>query len=188
MLNDARSTMNVSPKVNLAGTYQLMVYNKALHPDHFPLKGRRVSRQGAYEIEAWVMPGSHMLRLECGPVCASELVTDLERSIPTQGIVASCPCASEKEIEQRFGSAPVVYMGTSQVETLPESLFNSTYDELATLAKDHHALTHVWEDDVGQCLSIVDVQRYHREVHAQAYHMIASAGLVLRTQSLFELR
>ncbi len=35
-------------------------------------------------------------------------------------------------------------------------------------------------------LSILDIQRFSKEVHAQSYHLFASSGLVLRTQTIFE--
>ena len=38
----------------------------------------------------------------------------------------------------------------------------------------------------GRNLSMVDVQRLTKEVHAQSYHLIAATGLVIRTQTIFE--
>lgn len=33
---------------------------------------------------------------------------------------------------------------------------------------------------------MIDTQRYNREIHAQAYHLIAQGGVVIRTQTIFE--
>ena len=101
--------------------------------------------------------------------------------------VAQHLCASEKECEREFPDH-VVYLSACQTETLPESIYAETYEEMLALGRENNALIHPWEDDVGRCLSMVDMQRYQHEAHAQCYHMIASAGLVLKTQSIFELR
>jgi hypothetical protein len=50
-------------------------------------------------------------------------------------------------------------------------------------------MIHTWNDEEGgRCASILDLQRYRNEVHAQAYHLIALGGIVLRSQSIFECR
>ena len=33
---------------------------------------------------------------------------------------------------------------------------------------------------------MLDMQRYHREVHVQSYHLVAQGGIVVRTQTIFE--
>jgi hypothetical protein len=38
----------------------------------------------------------------------------------------------------------------------------------------------------GRNLSMLDVQRLTKEVHAQSYHLVAATGLVIRTQTIFE--
>ena len=43
-----------------------------------------------------------------------------------------------------------------------------------------------WATPAGQSMSIIDVQRFHKEVHAQCYHLFAPGGIVLRTQTIFE--
>ena len=40
----------------------------------------------------------------------------------------------------------------------------------------------------GRGMSIVDVQRYAKELHVQGFHLLSEGGLVLRTQALFEHR
>ncbi len=43
-----------------------------------------------------------------------------------------------------------------------------------------------WDDEHGKGLSVIDLQDYAGEVHAQCYHMLPLGGLVVRTQSIFE--
>lgn len=78
-------------------------------------------------------------------------------------------------------------MSTVQTEQLSEALYRATYDELVAFGHENEALMHEWTDeDGGRCASIVDTQRFRREVHAQTYHLIAQGGLVLRSQTIFE--
>lgn len=179
--------MSVSARQNPLQTYQLILYGRVLHPTHFQLKGRQVVAHNGYVLEAWVMPGQHALRFDYGDTHCTEHVTDQDKAIPTGGIVTQHLCASEKECEREFPEH-VVYLSACQTETLPESIYAETYEEMLALGRENNALIHPWEDDVGRCLSMVDMQRYQHEAHAQCYHMIASAGLVLKTQSIFELR
>lgn len=168
--------------------HQVLLYNRALHPEWFPLRKRKVVRQtGGYEFEAWVMEGAHLLRFEQGPLCATELMSDDETRVPANGIINAFLCITEREFEHRFTRERTTYMNAVQTENLSENLYHSTYEELLEHGRENEAIIHEWSDDVGRCLSMVEIQRYHREVHAWCYHMIAQGGLVLRTQSLFEL-
>jgi len=166
--------------------YQVLLYNRALHPEVFPLKGRRVVKHGTYEFEAWVASGAHLLRFESGGLCACELVSDHEGRLPEAGTVSSYLCAGERDFEHRFDRDKVTYMNTVQTETLSENLFVATYDEMMNVARENNALIHRWDDETGKCLSMIDVEHRNREVHAQCYHLIATGGLVLRTQTIFE--
>ncbi len=178
--------MNLPTKPNVLQGYQIVLYNRALHPDVFPLKGRKVVRYGEYELEAWVLPGQHVLRFEYKTLCLSELVSESDKNVPQQGIVSAFLCAGERDVEHSFPKDKVNYMTTVQTETLSENLFQATYEEMMDFARQNQALAHRWNDETGKCLSVIDVQRMSREVHVQSYHMVASTGMVLRSQTIFE--
>jgi hypothetical protein len=181
--------MNLPTRPNSLQTYQLLLYRKALHPELFSLKGRRTLTHGAYELEAWIMPGSHVMRFKYDGFCACELVTDQDGSLPVDGAVTAFPCQGEHEYDHKFTPERVNYMTTVQTETLSENLYAATYEEMVDFSKETGALIHRWNDvDGGKCLSMLDVQRLAKEVHAQAYHLMAHGGLVLRTQTIFEHR
>jgi hypothetical protein len=184
----------VSKSAALGGTpdpsslYQIVLYNRALSPEKVPLKGRRVIRHGEYELECWVLPGSHMLRFEYKTLCTSELLIEEQKTPAGSGVVASFLCAGERDFEHKFSRDRVNYIATVQTERLSANLYEATFEEMATWARESPSrpLTHVWSDDVGPCLSIIDVQTQRSQVHVQAYHLRAEGGLVLRTQTIFE--
>jgi len=169
-------------------SYHLLAYRRALHPELFSVKARRVLAHDGYEIEIWVMPGAHMLRFQYGAVSGVELITHQESGLPERGVVASLPCAGEKDFDHLF-SDDVNYMTSIQTETLPQNIFKETYNELVEFGAESDAVMHFWTDaDGGKCGSIVDLQLHHSEVHVQAYHMLSQEGIVLRSQALFEIR
>lgn len=180
--------MNLPAKSNLLQAYQVVLYNRALHPEFFQLKGRKVVTDTGYELEAWVLRGQHVLRFEHRALCVTELVSDNERGVPQQGIVSAFLCAGERDFEHSFAPDKVNYMTTVQTETLSENLYHATHDEMVEFARQAQALSHRWNDEAGKCLSVIDIQRMSREVHVQCYHLVASAAMVLRTQTIFEIK
>ncbi|MGE3108275.1 MAG: DUF2617 family protein [Phycisphaerales bacterium] len=165
------------------------MYRRALHPELFQLVGRRTLAYGGFEFEVWLIPGGHVARMQIGKACASELVTDQQTGLPVEGAVTSFPCAGEHEFEYQFEPSGIRYMASAQTESLPENLYRATFRETVDLAIETEGLIHRWTDaDGGACLSVLDVQRYGREMNLQSYHLIASGGVVVRTQSLFRFR
>lgn len=181
--------MNLQNKTTCLQTYQLFLYRRALHPDLFDLKARRALDHGQYHVEAWVTPGGHVMRFKYDGFCASELLTDRDGPVPVDGAVTGFPCAGEHEFEHKFTAERMNYMTSVQTETLSENLYNATYDEMVDFAKETGALIHKWNDiGGGRNLSMLDIQRLAKEVHAQAYHLQAHGGVVVRTQTIFEHR
>ncbi len=193
--------MNVQTKHTLSQTHQLILYRRALHPELFPLKARRsLNGNGSggggaaadAELEAWVMPGAHLIRFRWGSFCACELVTDLEDGLPTDGAVTLLPCLGEQEFEHAFEPERVKYSTAVQTETLSENLYRATYREMVQFAGEIDGLLYEWTDAAtatspggSKNLSLIELQRYGREFHAQGYHLLGAGGFVLRTQAMF---
>lgn len=184
-----QSPTPIASRANALQTYQLLLYRRALHPELFQLKGRRTIAYGGFEFEAWLMPGSHVLRMQLGSACASELVTEQQTGLPTEGAVTSFPCAGEHDFEYKFEPSGIKYVTAAQTESLPDNLYQATYRDTIELAIETEGLVHRWTDiDGGRCLSMLDIQRYGREMNVQSYHLISAGGVVVRTQSLFRIR
>lgn len=180
------STRIVTPPTSALQTYQSILYGRSIHPELFDIRDRKSIDHAHYAFEAWILPGRHVLRFEFNGHCVTEHVTEQERGLPDTGVIESFLCAGERELERQFEATGIGYMTSAQTEQLGENLYHSTYEELDELARETRALAHRWTDEVGPCMSILDTQRFAREVHVQGYHLIAREGLVLRTQSIFE--
>ncbi len=167
-------------------SYQTILYSRPLHPELFTIHDHREIRFGPYQFEAWIMEGRHLCRFEISGACACELVTNDTKGLPDTGVVESILCAGEREFEHRFARSDLSYMTSVQTEQLSSNLYLSTFEELDEFARAEEALVHRWDDEIGPCMSILDIQRFAKEIHVQSYHLVACEGLVLRTQSLFE--
>ena len=164
-----------------------MVYRRPLHPELFDLQARRVDRHGDYEIESWLTAGGHVVRFQVDGQLLSECVIDGGDHLPETGLIHALPCLGEKDFELE-PEGHIGYVTTIQTETLTDNLYQATFREMRDFARETGALSHEYADVTGtQCLSVLDSQKYKREFHIQSYHLLGGSGIVLRTQSIFEM-
>lgn len=179
--------MSVSHKSSNMQLFRLMVYRRAIHPELLDLQGRRVYRHGDYEVECWLAPAGHVVRFQANGDIVTEAVIENGDHLPEHGLVHALPCLGEKDYELPRDCG-VGYVTTVQTESLTDNLYLSTYREMKDFIQETNALSHEWRD--GQSppsLSVLDAQKFKNEFHIQSYHLIGSTGLVLRTQSIFEI-
>ncbi len=181
--------MSFQQKVTSLQSYHMLLYRNALHPEFFGIEGRRRIEHGEYEFEAWIFRGGHALRFQHDGVCLAEIVTDQIETLPERGQVGVFPCAGERDHDATFGER-VSYVTSMQTETLSDHLYLGTYNEMLEHGRQPDVLMSVWKDNPAgkPNLSLVDMQRYHDQVHVQGYHLRADCGLVLRTQTIFLLK
>lgn len=181
--------MHSPVKPNVTLTYAASLYDRALKPDQFRVKLDRVIRAEGCLLEGWLCPGSHILKIERPNLSACEVVhSDLDRHMPTGGLLSSFVASGEHEFEHTFEVAKVNYYLSIQTEVLTDQLYDEVFEEISDLARENKALTLPWEDDGGRCLSVLDFTRRPAEVAVDSYHLVASAGVVVRAASIFEFK
>lgn len=174
----------MTPQVDQAFAFGL--YNRALHPEFFELRSRRVFRHEGWEFESWIVGGGHVLRFGTGSACYSEAIRSSDSPLPDTNSIESFVCGGEHDLDEHFEQDGVGYIATIQSETLGENLYRATFQEMLDYADEADAQVMRWDTPSGSNMSIVDVQRMQKEVHAQCYHLFARGGIVLRTQTIFE--
>ena len=179
--------MNNGPITPSCNAYHSLFYRKALHPDLFEIEGRRSIEHGEYQLEGWTCKGSHALLFSFQGISVTEVVTFEPEKFSDRGRVACVPCAGERDIEETV-SERIEYLGSMQTETLTPNLFLDSYNDLIKYGRKEQCLMVMWPDRHGNNLSVLDVQRYKDEVHAQGFHLRADCMLVLRTQSIFQTK
>jgi len=182
------TTMIPIVKTNSLQSYTMLLYRKAIHPEFFAIEGRRRIENGTIEAEAWIFRGGQAIRFQQDKLCLCEIVTDHPHALPERGLSVNVPCAGEHEHEESL-SEELKFMTAVQTETLAEHLYIGTYKEMVTHARDNESLVCDWKDPASgkPNLSVVDLQRYRTEIHVQGWHLRSDCGLVLRTQSMFQL-
>ncbi len=180
--------MSIPSKTTSLQAYHLLLYRSVLHPEFFRIEGRSRIAYGEYDFEAWIFRGGHAVRFEHDGTCVTEIVTDQTEPLPERGLVNTLPCAGEKDYDEGFGDR-MAYMTSMQTEVLSDHLYLGTYQEMMDHAHDGDGLTSLWEDQLGKSnLSVLDMQRFNDQVHVQSYHLRSDCGLVLRTQSIFQVK
>ena len=180
--------MSFQPKVTSLQAYSMLLYRNALHPEFFGIDGRRRIEHGEYEFEAWIFRGGHALRFQHDGVCVTEIITDQIETLPERGLLATFPCAGEKDHDASFGDH-VVYMTSMQTEILSDHLYLGTYKEMVEHGRESDGLVSMWPDEANKPnLSLVDMQRFNDSVHVQGYHLRSDCGLVLRTQTIMQVK
>ena len=180
--------MSLSQKTPNTQMSRLMLYRRPLHPELFELEERRTDRHGDYEIESWIAAAGHVVRFQLEEASLVEVVSFQCDHLPEAGLVHALPAFGEKDYELNKPESKIGYVTTLQTESLTDNLYQSTLREMQDFARETGALAHEWTDEDGsRCLSVLDGQKYRNEYHFQGYHMIASGGFVLRTQSIFEV-
>ena len=166
----------------------MLLYRNALHPEFFGIEGRRRIEHGEYEFEGWIFRGGHALRFQLDGLCLTEIVIDQTENLPDRGLATSIACAGEKDHDATFGDR-LVYMTSIQTELLIDHLYLDTYAEMLEHGRECEGLMSMWSDESGKPnLSLLDMQRFSDQVHVQSYHLRSDCDLVLRTQSIFQVK
>ena len=180
--------MSFQTKETSLQAYSMLLYRNALHPEFFGIEGRRRIEHGEYEFEGWIFRGGHALRFQLDGLCLTEIVIDQTESLPERGLAASFACAGEKDHDATFGDR-LVYMTSMQTELLTDHLYLGTYAEMLEHGRECEGLMSIWSDESGKPnLSLLDMQRFSDQVHVQGYHLRSDCSLVLRTQSIFQVK
>jgi len=180
--------MNSPTKSTSLQAYTLLLYRKAVHPEFFAIDSRRRIENGEIEAEAWIFRGGQVVRFQRDKMCVCEIVTDNPSALPERGLTKNMLCAGEHEHEETL-SDNLTFMTAVQTETLADHLYVGTYREMMAHAKDNGSLSVQWNDTTTgkPNLSLIDLQRFRAEIHVQGWHLRSDCGLVLRTQSMFQL-
>ncbi len=180
--------MDLPAKITVAQPYSMVLFRLAVHPEFFQIDKRLRVRQGTYDFESWVFQGGHALRFEADGTCVTEVITPSPEQLPERGHVATLPCGGERDHDQEFGDR-VSYITSMQTESLSDHLYADSFQELKSLGEQGDARMVTWIERGGQqSMSMVDLQRYNDELHAQGYHLRGDTGLVLRTQTIFDIK
>ncbi|MCA9278998.1 MAG: hypothetical protein H6815_13555 [Phycisphaeraceae bacterium] len=163
-----------------------VLYDRALHPEHFELQGRRSIRRKHYQMEAWLLQGGHAVRFEHGTLCATELVLDSSTQPPSKGILTNVPASGEFDHEHHFSGHGVLHLCSVQSEVMTPGLFVTERKHIRDFIEREDHLMCEWETPKGIDFSGLHFDKRANEIHIEAYHFRADGCQLIQTHSIFE--
>lgn len=181
--------MTLHLKPPSSSTHHVVLVDREPHPDVFAPRGRRIIESPHWTLECSVFSGGHVIRFHRQDMTAWEILCSESAVACAPPALATVPAVGDRDFEYAFERHKIVYMHTLQSESLAENVYDDELQAQVDQARSNASTTlvHRYRDEAGHCLSMLEFQRYPKQVHVHAYHFMASGGQTLRTQTLFEL-
>jgi hypothetical protein len=169
-------------------SHRLVIIRGGFRPPGMELPSRQYAvAQSGYRVFVLVWRGRHSVTLVRGDLVLSEVLWEREVPIPEGDIIRTlasngsptCPCKVD------FRGVRVV--ANAECERLDEQAYAATYRDLKAHGEERSATVVTWSVHGWESASIVLVEALRSEVRVEAYHLLGSKGLVVRTQTNFAL-
>lgn len=169
-------------------TYRLLLIHGGSELVWLAPPARRWSQsQFGYTLIVQVAKGLHAFTLYHGDTEVSEVLC--HPGVASLNSAAACAITPRNEPDL----VPPLYLGGVRVhanlesESLSPHEYSETFADLMSHGESHRAQIAAWRDCHGKNASMVFVRILRREVQAEGYHLNASSGIVIRTQTNYAL-
>ena len=164
------------------------LYERPLHPELFHIHQVKHIEHRRYHAEIWIVGLAHVIMVQFGKQCITELIADASDLLPKSGVVASFRFRGERDHSQNFGE-DVRYILSSQVERMSSNLFPSSHRDLIRYGQKRGMFQSFdeWESDGLAPFTFIDIESREREFYVHAYHAFPEGQTLLKTQSIFEI-
>ncbi len=163
------------------------LYQRALHPELFHISQVKRIEHRRYSAEMWITGLTHVVTVQFGNHCFTELVSEPSELLPRAGLAHSFRFRGERDYSQSFPGG-LRYILSSQVERMSANLFPSTHRDLLRYAQRRgiYQTFEEWDHEGLVPLVFMDYEAREREFHVHAYHVFPAERTILKTQSIFE--
>ncbi len=165
------------------------LYHRPLHPELFRIHQSRHLDRGSYHADIWVIGLSHVVTVQSGGRCVTEVTTDDVEMLPQNGLVTSFQFRGERDHQEDFDDG-LRYILSTQVERMNQNLFHASHRDLLHYGSNRGILTlfHEWTEVDGLVpFSLVDYEARDREFHVQTFHAFPADFTIIKTQSIVEV-
>jgi hypothetical protein len=166
----------------------MFLFDRPIHPELFRHYADYRIEQARYHAEVWIVGLSHVVTLYSGGRTLTELVSNDSELLPSRGLLTRFRLKGERDHERRCPNG-ILYMVSSQVETMEEHLYKSVHFDL-----HRHAQKRGWMQTFDQWMegdmspfTHIDHEARDQELHIYAYHAFPAERTIIKTQSIFEL-
>lgn len=168
---------------------KFVLYGRPLHPELFRIYKNRHLVRPSYQADIWVMGLSHLVTMESGGRCVTEVTTNDLEVLPQNGLVTSFQFRGERDHLESFDDG-MRYILSTQVERMTQNLFHASHRDLLRYASTRGMLVRFedWAEDPELVpFSFVDFEARDRELHVQSFHVFPADYTILKTQSIIEV-
>jgi len=168
---------------------KFVLYRRPLHPELFCIHRSQHLERPAYPADIWVMGLSHVVSVQSGGRCVTEVTTEDIEVLPQNGLVTSFQFRGERDHLEKFDDG-MRYILSTQVERMNRNLFHASHRDLMNYGSTRGLLVKFedWADEDNLVpFSFIDWELRDREMHVQAFHTFPADYSILKTQSIFEV-
>jgi len=168
---------------------KFVLYRSPLHPELFYIHQSRHLERFAYHADIWIMGLSHVVSVQAGGRCVTEVTADDIEVLPQNGMVTSFQFRGERDHLETFDDG-MRYILSTQVERMSQNLFHASHRDLLNYAATRGMLVRFddWADTGGLIpFTFIDFEARDKELHVQAFHAFPADYTILKTQSIIEI-
>ncbi len=179
---------NNRTKQRRSGGLTLLLFQSAPHPELFKILANEQVTRRAYDADIWLVEGGHVVSFTAGKNTLAEVIVTNYEAINDRNLLQTIQCRGERYHEMTVGGN-VRYMISTQEEQLTQTLYEATRHEIATYAAKRELMSAdvPAKDDMGACLSVLDIERRSHELLVQSFHLFDENQMVIKTQAIIEV-
>ena len=181
--------MELGQTLQRVADLKFVLYRRPLHPELFCIHKSRHLEWPNYQADIWVMGLSHVVAVQSGGRCITEVTTDDVEVLPQNGLVTSFQFRGERDHVEKFDDG-MHYILSTQVERMTRNLFHASHRDLLNYASKRGMVVQYeeWADEDNLApFSFIDWELRDREMHVQTFHAFPADYTILKTQSIFEV-
>jgi len=164
---------------------RMSVYLRALHPEFFEIRARRVIAHSALDSEVWLLDGGHVITFVDGPNAISEVLAPRDLELPKRGLARTVDLGGERE-HRLDARGPVVYQMAYQVDAESPETYVREAEALLASARQGHLFAEGTPHGAGRAFSYVVPEPRGAGLLVHTWHGFPAESTILKTQTLIE--
>jgi hypothetical protein len=170
-----------------AGDLRLSVFLRAVHPEFFTIRKRRVleSASGRYRAEVWLLEFGHVIMYLEGERAVAEVVAPRDLVLPKRGLVREMDLAGESE-QRLEHHGEVFYQMTYLVDAAGAETYRREAEELLAGTRQTHLFAESSADLAGRAFAYAVPELRATSLLVHTWHGFPAEATILKTQTLIE--
>ncbi|MEI7767456.1 MAG: hypothetical protein WCJ97_08475 [Phycisphaerae bacterium] len=180
--------MSVHSKKPRSAGLNVLVYDRALHPELFAADARRSRLYGNMDVTVQLLTGGgHLIAVTRRNATVTEVAGFGIKTTPEHGLIEKIPCKGDKQFDKQLAETFQYYLALNE-EHITDALVDTSEAELLRIAAEQDGLSYTKRNELGaiEYMGVVVCQFHRRNMHIEAFHLLGEARVMIRSQSIFE--